>query len=116
MKVFELKYKATNSNYPIKDFSTLNIYSEYFLVDKNSNYVFVLRYFKDIKKWYVISLQNTETLPLDLGIDELCDIFDIYCIPEYTGGIDDVNKNREETIKERNKLLRFLIEKMEEER
>lgn len=110
MKTVQLVASEIESNYPIKQFKELNIYSEYFLVDKgNDPHVRILRYFDDIKQWYIICLDSFCTHKLELDIEELTKRFYVYCIPEYTGGSDGIYLNDKESREARKELLGFLI-------
>ena len=112
MKTVQLVAGEMESNYPIKQFKELNIHSEYFLVDKgNDPHVRILRYFDDIKEWYIIRLDSFCTNKLKLDIEELTERFYVYCIPEYTGGSDGIYLNNKESGEARKELLEFLINK-----
>ena len=112
MKTVQLVAGEIESNYPIKQFKELNIFSEYFLVDKGSDpRIRILRYIEDIKKWYIISLDSFCTHKLELDIEELTERFYVYCIPEYTGGSDGISLNNKESREARKELLEFLINK-----
>ena len=112
MKTVQLVAGEMESNYPIKQFKELNIFSEYFLVEKgNDHHIHLLRYIENIKEWYHISLDSCFTHKLELDIKELCERYYIYCIPEYTGGSDGIYLNNEESREARKELLKFLINK-----
>ena len=112
MKVVELVSSAQESDYPIKPFKELNIFSEYFLVEKgNDHHIHLLRYIENIKEWYHISLDSYFTHKLELNIKELCESYYVYCIPEFTGGCDGAYLNNRESNKARKELLEFLIDK-----
>jgi len=111
MKAVELLVGQEDSRFPIKKFTQLNIFDEYFLVGKGIQGVSILRYIEDIKEWYIISLDSFCTHKLELGIEELCERFYVYCIPEYTGGCAGIESNVIESREARKELLEFLINK-----
>lgn len=113
MKVVELVGSAQESDYPIKPFKELNIFSEYFFLVRKGNdpSIYLLKYIEDIKEWYLISLDSRFTHKLELDIKELCESYYVYCIPEYTGGCDGAYLNNRESNKARKELLEFLINK-----
>lgn len=107
MKVVELRVHQKISDFPIKECTNLNIYSEYFLVDKINGSVFLLRYF--CGDWFLISLKSFVVKKLALGFKDMFEVFEVYCIPEYTGGSDGINEDNRESEKERKILLQYLI-------
>ena len=111
MKAVELLVGQEDSRFPIKKFTQLNIFDEYFLVGKGIQGVSILRYIEDIKEWYIISLDSFCTHKLELDIEELCERFYVYCIPEYTGGSAGIESNVIESREARKELLEFLINK-----
>lgn len=111
MKAVELLVGQESSRFPIKKFSELNIHDEYFLVGKGIQGVSILRYIEDVKEWYIISLDGFFTHKLELDIEELCERFYIYCIPEYTGGSAGIEYNVRESREARKELLEFIVNK-----
>lgn len=116
MKVVELRKEKINSNYPIQEIDELHIYAEYFVVDKKTKDVYMLRYINDVSDWFLISVDSFYTSRLNLSIKELCDRFFVFCIPEYVGGSEGITKDIEETKKARLELFKFLIQEYLEEK
>ena len=107
MKAVELRVNQKISDFPIKECTNLHIYSEYFLVDKSTNDIWILRHFNG--DWFVIALKSFYMAKMDFSFDEMFEMFDVYCIPEYTGGSDGINEDNRDSEKERKKLLQYLI-------
>ena len=116
MKVVELRNEKINSNYPIQEIDELHIYAEYFVVDKTTKDVFILRYINDVGDWFLISVDSFCTIRLKLSKKELCDRYFIFCIPEYVGGSEGINRDIAETKEARLELFKFLIQEYLEDK
>lgn len=107
MKIYELKKAVNESAFPIKAIEKYDGTAKYFVAKEG--FIGLFRYIDN--KYYVISLQSYGTWEWTRPFEELCDVYDVFCIPAYTGGIDGAAADRAETETNAGKLLVYMIEK-----
>ena len=105
MKTYELKKAVNESAYPIKSIGKYDAAARYYVAKEG----FIGIFRKIEEKYYVISMQSYGTWVWERPFEELCDIYDVFCIPAYTGGIDGTAADREETENNVGKLLVYMI-------
>ena len=112
MKVLELRAKVEESKFPVKDIDELNIFDEYVIVNKTGiKHISILRYINDTKSWYIIDLDGHNNRKMAFCVKDLLDNFYVYCLPEYVGASENIDKDNTESEKSRKELFTYLINK-----